>query len=140
MTCHRVCNKSNLTGVAYGEGNAYPSGAPVSALIFVPFWVGFVLFMLSNYIFSCFLVPCCDVRYDFHVNGVRIVFLFCREFMLYLLYFEFIYLYWCPTRFPFQKMFVSFNSVTCGTGTVNPSEAPGFSGVLVVRSLVFCVM
>ena len=31
---------------------------------------------------------------------------------------------WCPTRFPYQMMFMSFFSntagVICGTGTVNP--------------------
>ena len=34
-------------------------------------------------------------------------------------------MYWCPTQFPYQMMFVSFNSdttsVTCGTGTASPS-------------------
>jgi hypothetical protein len=40
MTCHQVCNKSNMTGVA---GTAYPSGAPE----FTPgFFVGFVLLNL----------------------------------------------------------------------------------------------
>jgi type III secretory pathway component EscS len=47
-------------------------------------------------------------------------------FMLYV----FIYVHWCPTRFPYQMMFVSFNSnrtgVTCGAGTANPSGAPEF--------------
>ena len=45
-------------------------------------------------------------------------------------------------------MFVSYNSytmgVTCRAATVNPtgtfSSSPGFSGVRVARSLVFCVM
>ena len=35
--------------------------------------------------------------------------------------FVFIYVYWCPTRFPYQMMFVSFNTnttgVTCGSET-----------------------
>jgi hypothetical protein len=30
--------------------------------------------------------------------------------------------------------------VTSGAGTAHPSGAPGFSGVCVARSLVFCVM
>jgi len=34
----------------------------------------------------------------------------------------FIFANWCPTLFPYQKMFVSFNSnttdITSGTGTV----------------------
>ena len=62
--------------------------------------------------------------------------------------FVFIYAYWCPTRFPYQMMFVSFNGnttgVTRGTGIAKPSEAPEFtpvfSGVRVALSLVFCVM
>jgi hypothetical protein len=62
--------------------------------------------------------------------------------------FVFIDVYWCPTRFPYQIMFVSFNSnttgVTSGAGTANPSGAPefisGFRGVHVARSLVFYVM
>jgi hypothetical protein len=36
----------------------------------------------------------------------------------------FIYAYWCPTQFPYQMMFVSFNNtttgVTCGACTANP--------------------
>ena len=78
----------------------------------------------------------CSIRLDTH--------LFCREFMLIV----FIYAYWCPTQFPYQMMFVSFNStttgVTCGAGTANPSGAhectPGFCGVRVPRSLVLCVV
>jgi hypothetical protein len=46
----------------------------------------------------------------------------------------FIYACWCPTQFPYQIMFVSFNNttwcVTCGVGTANLSGAnectPGF--------------
>ena len=45
--------------------------------------------------------------------------LFCRGFMFYF------YVNWCPSRFPFQMMFVSFNSyttgITSGAGTANPS-------------------
>jgi hypothetical protein len=39
-------------------------------------------------------------------------------------------LHYCPTRFPYQMMFVSFNSIrtsgTCGTGTSNLSGTPKF--------------
>ena len=46
----------------------------------------------------------------------------------------FSYVYWCPTRFPYQLMFMSLNSnmrgVTCGAGTANPfgelEFTPGF--------------
>jgi len=45
-----------------------------------------------------------------------------------LMLFVFIYVYWYPTRFPCQMMFVSFNSntmgVTGGAGITNPSRAP----------------
>ena len=59
-----------------------------------------------------------------------------------------IYVYWCPTRFPFQTMFVSFYSnktgVINGAGTANPSEVPeftpGFSEVRAGRSLMLCIV
>ena len=45
--------------------------------------------------------------------------------------FVFIYEYWCPTRFPYQMMFVSYSSnttgVTCGAGTANPYGVPEFT-------------
>jgi len=45
--------------------------------------------------------------------------------------FVFIHAYWCPARFPYQMMNVSFNSsmmgVTCATGTTNPSGVPEFT-------------
>jgi hypothetical protein len=66
----------------------------------------------------------------------------CRDNVLFLS-FVFIYVYWFPTLFPYQMMFVSFksNTVTCGAGTANPSRAPvTFSGAPVARSLVFYVM
>jgi len=48
-----------------------------------------------------------------------------------LMLFVFINIYWCPTRFPCQMMFMSFNSnmtgVTYGAGTANPSGAPEFT-------------
>jgi len=51
----------------------------------------------------------------------------------------FIYVYWCPTRFPYEMLFLSFyiktTGVTCGAGTSDPSGAPeftlAFSGVRV---------
>jgi hypothetical protein len=52
-------------------------------------------------------------------------------------------LYWCPERFIYQMMFVSYSSyttgVTCRAATTEAiSSSPGFSGVRVARSLVFC--
>jgi len=49
--------------------------------------------------------------------------------------FVFINVYWCPTRFQYQMMFVSFNynttGISCGTGTAHPSGAPEIIPVLV---------
>jgi len=43
----------------------------------------------------------------------------------------FTYVYWCPTQYPYQVMFMSFISytegVTSGAGTSNPSGAPEFT-------------
>ena len=64
-------------------------------------------------------------------------------------YHAFLYLHWCSTRFPYEMMFVPFNSittgVTSGTGTANPSEVPVltprfFSKVRVTWSLVLWVV
>ena len=59
-----------------------------------------------------------------------------------------IYVYLCPTRFPYQMMFVLFSrnmtGVTCGVRLLTLSEhlgsPPVFSGVRVTRSLVLCVV
>jgi hypothetical protein len=59
--------------------------------------------------------------------------------------FVFIYVHWCPTLFPCQMIFASFNSNTTGvangTGTAkhfrNMSSPPVFSGVRVTRSLLY---
>jgi len=48
-----------------------------------------------------------------------------------LMFFVFIYVSWCQTRFPYNMMFVSYNSnttgVTCGTGTAYRSGVPQFT-------------
>jgi hypothetical protein len=45
----------------------------------------------------------------------------------------FIYVFWCPIRFLYQMMFVSFNSnttvVACAVGTANSSVAHEFTPV-----------
>jgi len=55
---------------------------------------------------------------------------------------------WCPTLFPYQKIFVSLNSnmtdITSKAGTVCPDGTPDFilivlCGIRVAQSLVFCV-
>ena len=35
MTCHLICNKSNMTGATCGAGNANPSGAPEFVVVFI---------------------------------------------------------------------------------------------------------
>jgi hypothetical protein len=56
--------------------------------------------------------------------------------------FVFIYLYWCPTRFLYQMMFVLFNSNTPGATYEHLalSSPPIFSPIRVVQCQVFCVM
>jgi hypothetical protein len=73
----------------------------------------------------------------------------CQGVMFY--FFIFFYLFrdfWCPTRFPYRMMFVSFNSNTTGTTSGQElltlpehlSSPPVLSRVLVAQSLVFCVV
>ena len=60
----------------------------------------------------------------------------------------FIYVYLCPTRFPYQMTFVSFNDnatgVTTGAGTDALPEylrsPPVFSRARVARSVISCVV
>ena len=74
-------------------------------------------------------------------------YLFCRRIMFYLCYL-YLFVCWCPVRFPYHVMCVSFNSrttgVACGTGTTNPSGAPefttSFSGVRVAQYLVLWIV
>ena len=60
--------------------------------------------------------------------------------------FVFIYVYWCPTRFPYQMMFVLLNSnstgANSGAGTAytfpkHPTSTPYSSEVRVAWSLIF---
>ena len=72
-----------------------------------------------------FVTPICVV------GGSRFIYVICNK-------------YWCPTLFPNQMMFASFNSntkgVTIGAGTSNQISSPIFSGVSVAQSVVFCLM
>ena len=67
---------------------------------------------------------------------------FAGGFVFYLL-FVFIYIYWCPTWFPYYTMFVSFYSIS-ETGSANPSRAhvliPVLWWVYSAQSLVFYVV
>jgi hypothetical protein len=67
--------------------------------------------------------------------------------MFHIMVFVLIYIYWCPTRYPYQVIIASFNrnttGVTSGEKSSNPSGAPdstpGFSGVRATRSLVLYI-
>ena len=107
-----------------------------------------VVHVVKLHVFT-FLIPCCEVRYDFRVkmmfdsSWLPVL----QEVHVLFMLFVFIYVYWCSTRSPYQMMFVSFNSNTrvtsgAGTGTLpeHLSSPPVFSGVPVARSLVFYKM
>ena len=74
----------------------------------------------------------------------RLPFVLKRVHVLFML-FLFIYVNCCPTWFPYQVMFVSFNSnangVTCWVGTgALPKQLSAPLIFTEVRSLIFCVM
>ena len=62
--------------------------------------------------------------------------------------FVFLYVYWCPTRFTYQLVIMSFNSnttgVTCGAGTASFPEHTSStlisSCVRVAQTSVFCLL
>ena len=99
------------------------------------------------------LASCFDVRYE---KTVRLLLNpACRG--LCFNYFRSIYMYWCPTRFSCQMMFVSYNSNIMGTtsitGTVYPfgtpqctsgfywgSRYPIFSFLFSVLSSIVCLV
>ena len=63
-----------MTGAPSGTGTTYPSGAPVFAPVCLLFLVGFVFCNVVKLHVFTFVVPCCDVRYDFRMKDVRSVF------------------------------------------------------------------
>jgi len=88
----------------------------------------------------------CPLRFTYE-NDVRFVFtpICVVGGSCLCMLFVFINVYWCPTRFKYQMMFVSFNSSTTGitrSGTANLSGAPNwlpvFSGIRVAQSLGLC--
>ena len=64
--------------------------------------------------------------FDFVFTVISLVWGSCVMYVI-----VFIYIYWCPTRFPYQMIFVSFNTkmtgVTSGAETVDPSGTPKLS-------------
>jgi hypothetical protein len=110
-----------------GTGTANPSGVPE----FTPCISAVRVIHVVSYMVSLFLVPmCCNVRYDFRVKtmfGSSLLLFILSGVYVWLMLFVFICLYWRPTRFSFQMMFLSFNSNTTAVhsavGIANPSDA-----------------
>jgi hypothetical protein len=114
---------------------------PVCLLVFVEF----VLFMFSYYMSSRFnsMLWCIYVHYDFRVKAM--INLVSRGSFIFML-FVFVYVYWCPTRFPYNMMFltVNFNTtgVTCGEELPTLPEhlsSPLFLVRFVLLDLLFSV-
>ena len=95
----------------------------------------------------------CDVyvHYDFCIKTMSDLSLHPFEFVqVHVLFklFVFIYLYWYPTRFPYQMMFVLFNSSKTGAtnwaGTAYlpgaPELSPIFLGLVFLNLQTFCVV
>ena len=89
-----------------------------------------------------------DVNFMFDLSWLPFVLQGGWGHFLFML-FTFIYVYWCPTQFPYQMMFVSSNrntaGVTYGQELLTLPERRSspvlvLSGVRVARSLVFCVI
>ena len=87
--------------------------------------VEFMWFILSNHMSSLFLVPCCDVRYDFSVKTM-----FASSLV--------------PFVLPVVYIFSNPTGVTCWAGIANLSghliSTPDFSRIRVARCLFFCAM
>jgi hypothetical protein len=131
ITYQRVCNKINACGT---QPLPHHTSSPVffTCLSGVDVVNGDTCF----YVFMFLVRVACPVQ--FALWGVQVL----------IMSIVFIYVCWCPTRFPYHMMFASFNSymtsATCGAGNANPCEAheftPAFSGARVSRSSVFCIM
>ena len=122
MIYHGVCNKNNTKGATW---TTYQSKAPKIAPVFLPVLEGFVLLMLSNYIFSS------GLWYPIKNYAWFILTLICivGVHVLFMLFVS-IYVHWCPKRFPYQMMIVSFYSntigVTCAAGSAKPEFTHGY--------------
>jgi hypothetical protein len=90
---------------------------------------GLRFFILFNYMSSCFQL---NIVNDFRVVFNLLSFVLSEVHVLLML-FVFIYVYWCPTRFPYQMMYVLiYNctaSVTRGVVNDNPSGEHEFISV-----------
>ena len=132
-------------------GNCLPFRSTCVRLVFVLVLVGFALFNVKLTCLRVFSsVLRCPLRFlrkhDFRFTLTPVF--EWDSYFIYVGFFTFIYVYWCPSRCPCQMMFVSLNSnmtgVTSGAGNVYTSGAPeftpDFSAVRVTRSLIQYVM
>ena len=92
--------------------------------------------------YRMFLVPCCDVRYDFRIKrcSVRLyLLLFCSRTHIIFMLFVFVCVLWCTTRLNYLNKMAG---VLQEAGTAYPSRAhgftPGFDGVHVDH--LFCFL
>jgi hypothetical protein len=78
------------------------------------------------------------------ITGKLQVKISCKGFTLYLYFLYLFYAYWCPTRFPYQMVFVSLSSNTTGVtseaGTTNTAGASQFFVEFIFSIFAFCVV
>jgi hypothetical protein len=130
--------------------NPTPLTQQTSSPVLIPVLVEFMLLMVTHlclHVFSSLLR--CPVRFQpkTMLDSCDLTLIWFVGVHVLIMSIVFIYVCWCPTRFPYHILFVSFNSnttgATCGTGTVNPCEehefTPAVSGIRVSRSSVFCI-
>jgi hypothetical protein len=94
---------SNMAGVFYEAGSAYPSRTPVFNSGF--WWSSCCSFLLLNSLLSCSIMcryvlsSCCDVRYDFRIKtmfGSSSPPVVCRRAYILSTLFVFVCVQWCP--------------------------------------------
>ena len=139
MTYHRLLSNRNTTGATSGIGIAYTTVVPQFAAGCCCSLYPIPCFPIFNFVLCPLPFPCYnDIKFVFTaicVVGDHVICIF--------------HVYWCPTRFPYQMIFVSLNrnttDATNDTGTDNSSRTPEFilgfqwGYVRVAKSLVLCV-
>ena len=139
-----------MTGATSGTGTTYPSGAPAFAPVCLLFLVGFVFFNVVKLHVFTFLVPCCDVRYDFRVKDVRSVFnpicyvgSSCFVYVFFLCLFTYagvqhnFHVRWGSCHLTLTRR-MSIEEQELLTFPEHLCLPPVCSGVHVVQTLVFC--
>jgi len=85
---------------------------------------------IVNFHVFTFVVPCCDVRYNFRVKE-DVIFVLTPLCFVGDSCFICFYVRWCPTRYTYKMMFVSSNSnmtgATSGARTAKPFRAHEFT-------------